>query len=536
MKKLLVALHDFDYSEYTAEEWEIIDTKKIPHRAIRTILSKIRAHKYDQLLVGSKNWDQQFKPFYARALAFLARAKSKKIIDNQGRTIPIQFFRHAILFAFEIIASQIILLRTQVLIKKLKSHSPISAPSLTATTTIAAAPTATPPAPQPKIHYFRTDYTFHTPAGGSVGHIAGVANAFHRTGHPIEIFTMERPAEIDPEIKITTIPPNKFYNNISDLREIAYNYKFNSQIPFDTTKSSTNFIYQRYSAFNFSGVYLSQKHRVPLILEFNGSEAWIAKNWGTPFAQQSLAEKIELLNLQLATLIVVVSDAMKEQVMAQGIPAEKILSHPNCIDPQKFHPKIDPNPIRKKLNLEDKTVVGFIGTFGPWHGIDLLAKAIKPAITKNPNLHFLLIGDGALLPEVKKIIAENQVESHVTLTGLIPQNEAPDYLAACDILTSPTMPNSDGTKFFGSPTKLFEYMGMGKPIIASNIDQIGQILTHNENALLTKPGDLDSLTEAILTLSTSPELRAKLGQAAHQEATNKYTWQKNIEAVLKKLH
>ena len=78
--------------------------------------------------------------------------------------------------------------------------------------------------------------------------------------------------------------------------------------------------------------------------------------------------------------------------------------------------------------------------------------------------------------DVKEILGEFLSSSFVCLTGIVPQKDAPKYLVASDILVSPHIPNADGSRFFGSPTKLFEYMAMGKAIIASDLEQIGEIL------------------------------------------------------------
>ena len=89
-----------------------------------------------------------------------------------------------------------------------------------------------------------------------------------------------------------------------------------------------------------------------------------------------------------------------------------------------------------------------------------------------------MIGDGPGLPDAKRIIEEAGLGAEAHFTGLVEQEEGPEYLAACDILASPHVPNADGSPFFGSPTKLFEYMAMGKAIVASNLDQIGETLRH----------------------------------------------------------
>jgi glycosyltransferase involved in cell wall biosynthesis len=108
----------------------------------------------------------------------------------------------------------------------------------------------------------------------------------------------------------------------------------------------------------------------------------------------------------------------------------------------------------------------------------------------------------------------------------------PALLDACDILLSPHVPLEDGSEFFGSPTKLFEYMAMGKGIVASRLGQIGDVLKDEKTALLVEPGNAQQLAEAILRLDTSRELREKLGLAAREAAIASHTWKINAQRVL----
>jgi len=133
---------------------------------------------------------------------------------------------------------------------------------------------------------------------------------------------------------------------------------------------------------------------------------------------------------------------------------------------------------------------------------------------------------------VRSIISKDGVSDFVTFTGLVPQSDAPRYLAACDILASPHVPNPDGTPFFGSPTKLFEYMAMGKAIVASDLEQIGEILRHQETAWMVRPGDATDLAHGILCLAQDAKLRQRLGAKAREEVVARYTWQRNVRRVL----
>ena len=88
-----------------------------------------------------------------------------------------------------------------------------------------------------------------------------------------------------------------------------------------------------------------------------------------------------------------------------------------------------------------------------------------------------MIGDGLLKDHAEEVLKKYIKQGKVIFTGKIPQDQAPDYLSACDAFLCPTQPNADGTRFFGSPTKLFEYMSMAKIIIASDLEQLSEVIS-----------------------------------------------------------
>jgi glycosyltransferase involved in cell wall biosynthesis len=269
----------------------------------------------------------------------------------------------------------------------------------------------------------------------------------------------------------------------------------------------------------------------PLFLEYNGSEVWVGRYWDR-VGRLGLLERYERLNLKAAARIFVVSEVERRNLLRVGVEDEKIVVNPNGVDAERFQPNVGGKSVRRELGVEDdETLVGFVGTFGPWHGVVALAEAIK-LVPKDARVRFLLIGSGSLRNEVERILSEAGATQRVILTGAIEHEKVPSYLDACDVLTSPHVPLEDGSEFFGSPTKLFEYMAMGKGIVASRLGQIGDVLQDEETALLVEPGNVRELSEAIMRLTDSPGLRATLGAAARREAIAKHTWTHNAQRVL----
>ncbi|OQA73018.1 MAG: GDP-mannose-dependent alpha-(1-6)-phosphatidylinositol monomannoside mannosyltransferase [bacterium ADurb.Bin243] len=388
--------------------------------------------------------------------------------------------------------------------------------------------------------YLRTDISFNVVSGGSVGHIAGVINNLrHFTGAPVFI-SSDAISTVSKKIDTYLIQPDRRFSDFRELWPIYYNRVFESAFEKLSVDFQISFIYQRYSINNYCGLKLAQKYNVPLVLEYNGPEVWVNRHWGSPLKYESLSEKIEITNLKFADLVVVVSKVLKDELIQRGIEEKKILVNPNGVDADKYSPAVDGSAVRRKYSLESRIVIGFIGTFGKWHGAEVLVDAFGKMLAADPGykgkVSLLMVGDGVTMAKVKELIAKHGIEGDCVITGLVPQKEGPGHLAACDILVSPHVPNADGTPFFGSPTKLFEYMAMGKGIVASDLEQIGEILRHGETAYMVKPGDVDALHAGMKILISDAVLRTRLGENARAEAVAKYTWREHTRKIVERLN
>lgn len=412
---------------------------------------------------------------------------------------------------------------------------------------------------EPVIFYLRTDLAaYNLSAGGSVAHTLGVLEGFLGLGKRVvcassAMVPLLRGLPLSGLCELNM--PRLLTCMGFRLNCLASNLFFTWTSLWFVRHTKIEFVYQRYSLLNCVGALVAVCKRVPLVLEFNGSELWVDKNWQHKkwFRMRFLIRAIEKFNVRRAHSIIVVSQALKDGLVEQGVAAYKIVVNPNGVDTVCFNPAVlcnERRAIRNQLGLQDRFVFGFIGSFSAWHGIETIAAMIPAVCQACPTAHFLLIGSGPLQGYLQGELEKVGIgPDKVTLPGTVPQAQAKNYLAACDAFLSPTKPNNDGSRFFGSPTKMFEYMSLGKPIIASDLEQLSELLypalrmnalcegcAHKVGILVT-PDDVQGFICAAVTLVTMDEsLRGALGTNARRKAIEQYSWKDHTKKIIGTVH
>lgn len=381
-----------------------------------------------------------------------------------------------------------------------------------------------------KLLYVRTDFYGAATDGGSFTMQKGILSGLMAEGVDVEVVTSCPPPELGT-IPVHVIPYSRLTMNLPEVLSVLHNGRVVRRVAPIIARFRPDVIYQRHSSHNITGAMILRRYGVPYILQFDGSELWMKTNWSRTYLPRMLQDA-EHIALRCAALVTVVSEPMQRMAIECGAAPDRVVVVPNGVDTEQFSPSVVPSPIRRYYGWENAVVVGFVGTFDRWHGAEVLAEALGYALQQNSSLRGLFVGDGATQGRVMDIIQRCGIADRVAFVGRVPHADVPSYLAACDILAVPTLPNPDGTEFFGSPTKLFEYMAMGKAIVASPLGQVRLIIADGETGLWCQPGDALSLANAIVRLAADPALRSKLGEAARRQAVEHHSWSARARALL----
>ena len=227
------------------------------------------------------------------------------------------------------------------------------------------------------------------------------------------------------------------------------------------------------------------------------------------------------------------SQGLREIYSRLGIAGQKPVVAPNGFEREAFEGECDVSSLRARLGLPlDRKIVCYCGNTYRGRGLEVLVRAAA----QMPEVEFLIVGgreqDNALWREM----ARQSGAGNFRMEGFVAQREVSSYLLASDILVMPYSSRvtiRDGTKAgeFTSPLKLFEYMAAGKPIVATGVPSVLEILKPGENSVITPPDDEEEFIRALGLILEDFELCARISEGARSDAAE-YTWEKRVEKII----
>ena len=225
--------------------------------------------------------------------------------------------------------------------------------------------------------------------------------------------------------------------------------------------------------------------------------------WIPNTAKQKASVLLDRLLIRFAKGIIVMSDAMREQVRALGVPARKITVLHNSIVLDDYPRRSAPSPLRQELRIPAAArIVAIIGRISPEKGHVQFLEMARRVHALRSETRFLVVGDGPGLPALRSQIEAAQLEDSVLLTGY--RSDVQEIYEALDVLVIPSSTE-------GLPNVLLEAFAFAKPVVASPVGGIPEVLTEGENGYLVDPNDIATFAQRVLSLLDDPELAQRMG-------------------------
>jgi glycosyltransferase involved in cell wall biosynthesis len=319
--------------------------------------------------------------------------------------------------------------------------------------------------------------------------------------------------------------PRGLYDGLA----LAYNIEGYRALARAIEDTKPHFIYERYAMNTVAGVWASKRFRIPLLLEVNSPLADENRDLGQALFH-TLSTRLERYTLSNAARVLAVTEVLGNRLTkSAALAPERVVVVHNGADPDTLR-QVDclrPGARQALHYTPGEVVLGAVGFFREWHGIDLLLTAVANIRASVPSARILLVGDGPAIPQLKTLAERLGLDDIVVFAGSVPHDRVVEHLAAMDAVIIPRAVS------YASPLKLFEYMGAGKPVIAPRQANLLEIITDAHDALCFAAEDDAQLKQAILRIVREPDLRARLGAAArHTISERRLTWSGNAERIV----
>jgi glycosyltransferase involved in cell wall biosynthesis len=373
----------------------------------------------------------------------------------------------------------------------------------------------------------------------------------HRLGHHVRVFHLKKnrvlkrtPPDLVEGLPVTAgFPESTVFRTFERIgrrlgRDLHLRYyAFVDSYRFYTTSLKRlqhfDLCHEHNGLFGIGAAAACRRMGLPYMLTFSADLFLERELVGKPLKglHRRVAERQTRFTYSQARAILCVSAAAKKHLVEHWeVSAQKIHIMPNGVDINLFKPLPAEADLPEAIRAEGRAPrIVFVGGFQPWHGLDILVESFARVHSAMPEARLLLVGDGRARTTVDRAITAHGLGDAVKITGFVPQDQIPRWLSAADIavLPYPRLPK----ELWFSRLKLYEYMASGKAIVASRAGQIAEVIKDGYNGVLTPPGDVDALADALLDLLQDPERRRRLGLQARKQAEKQHSWDQYVRRL-----
>jgi glycosyltransferase involved in cell wall biosynthesis len=324
-------------------------------------------------------------------------------------------------------------------------------------------------------------------------------------------------------IKYVPVINNKY------LVQPSYEFILSFYLLYSCIKNRPEVLYLRQNSFPFFPIALCKTFKIPSIVEVNGlvmDELNVSPD-SKSFAYRVfsyLALRSEKFNYRYCDRIVSVTDKLKDElVRLYSVPAEKIIVINNGANTDIFRP-MDQKQARDRLKLDNsKKYVCFVGHLAAWQGVEFLIYSAPHILEKYPDVRFLVVGDGVMKDKLLKIASETGVLDKFTFTGRISYESVPEYINSADVCVAPFIKDRN-SKIGLSALKTYEYLACGKPIVASNISGVKDLLDLSGGGISVPPENPRELANAVVELIADQKMRNTMGEQGRKYVIENHSW------------
>ena len=241
-----------------------------------------------------------------------------------------------------------------------------------------------------------------------------------------------------------------------------------------------------------------------------------------------LTRALETFIFRRADRVVVIAEAMRREIIRRGVDPRRISVVGNGVDVDRFRPVPRNEPLAARLGINGDLVFGFIGSFYHYEGLQFLVDTLPRLREHVRGARLLLVGSGEETPALR--VATAASGGAIVLPGQVPHEEIGDYYSLIDVFVCPRK-RMRLTELV-TPLKPLEAMAMAKPVLASDVGGLSELIQHGSTGMLFRAGDTESLVEQAAHLGSSRELRASLGQAARAHVERERSWPRVVSRYL----
>ncbi len=330
------------------------------------------------------------------------------------------------------------------------------------------------------------------------------------------------------KVLIKKLVPRFLWTSFNNFKLRQHDIKAGNRLKEAIVEFKPDLIYERSEYLQDSGAKHASEAGIKYFLEVNAPFVEEMRSFEGYSLYENKAHSIETYKLQKADRVFAVSTSLADFLVKRyQCKKDKIIVQPNCINPTKVSVDTsESDRIGTEFELKDTSVIGFVGSMFPYHGVDILINAFAEVSKLHKNIKLMIVGDGSVLNQLKIQTKQLGIESKVIFTGKIPHGQVFNYISVMDICI---MAKSN---WYGSPVKLFEYGLMKKPIIAPDTAPVKDVMIHGKDALIVQD-NMTELADAIRELLENTTKANEMAESFYTKVMAEYNWKHAADNIVK---